>query len=162
MGNPFLALIGVFIFLAGSAESQDVSQRAAARDLKVADAMIVRFESLGPQSVAEDASRLLLITTQQEFPVLGHDDDLRGMVTRDALIAALRDSGPQTPVTRFMATDVPEAAKGDPLDSILDSLRESPSRTVAVIDQGGRFAGYVSRENLAELMMVAEARQAAA
>jgi Zn-dependent proteases len=31
MGNPFLALIGVFIFLAGGAESRDVSQRAQAR-----------------------------------------------------------------------------------------------------------------------------------
>jgi stage IV sporulation protein FB len=162
MGNPFLALIGVFIFLAGSAESQDVSQRAAARDLRVGDAMIVRFESLGPQSVAEDASRLLLITTQQEFPVLDGDDRLRGMVTRDALIAALREGGPQTPVTRFMAAEVPVAHSGDPLDSILDSLRESPSRTVAVTDAAGRFTGYVSRENLAELMMVAEARQAVA
>jgi stage IV sporulation protein FB len=158
MGNPFLALIGVFIFLAGGAESQEVSLRAVARGRTVGDAMIVRFESLGPHSTAEDASRLLLLTTQQEFPVLDDDHRLRGMVARDALIEALREHGPQTPVTRFMAADPPEARSGDSLDSVIDALRESPSRTVAVVDAGGRFTGYVSRENLAELMMIAEAR----
>jgi stage IV sporulation protein FB len=158
MGNPFLALIGVFLFLAGGAESQEVSLRAAVRGLRVGDAMILRFESLGPHSVAEDASRLMLLTTQQEFPVLDDDGRLRGMVTREALIGALRETGPQTPVARFMATEVPMAQAGDPLDDLVDSLRASPSRTVAVADPSGRFLGYVSRENLAELMMVVEAR----
>ena len=162
MGNPFLALIGVFIFLAGGAESRDVSQRAAAKGLHVRDAMILRFESLGPQSVAEDASRLLLLTTQQEFPVLDGNGTLRGMVTRERLISAIAEHGPQTPVTRFMESDVPTADPDDPLVGIIDPLRESPSRTIAVTDGAGRFAGYVSRENLAELFMVTEARALAA
>mgnify|MGYP006273925487 CR=1 FL=1 len=158
MGNPFLALIGVFIFLAGGAESRDVSQRAAARGLTARDAMIARFESLGPGSTAEDASRLLLVTAQHEFPVVGDDGDLRGMVTRDALIRALSEDGPQTPVSRFM-TEVPAAAPGDPLDGVMDSVGRSPSRTVAVRDAAGRFIGYVSRENLMELFMLRDARE---
>jgi stage IV sporulation protein FB len=157
-GNPFLALVGVFIFLAGSAESRDVGEKAAATVLRVRDAMIQRYESLGPKSSADDAARLLLVSTQQEFPVVGETGALLGMVTRGQLIEALRDQGGETPVTAFMERTVPVAGSADPLEGILDKLRQSASRTVAVLDAGGALTGYVSRENLAELMMVREAR----
>ncbi len=158
MGNPFLALIGVFIFLAGGAESRDVSQRAQARGLTARDAMVARFETLGPGSTAEDASRLLLATTQQEFPVVDEAGALLGVVTRDGLIRALGEEGPQTPVRRFMAAP-PTVSEGEALETVMDAIGRSPVRAVAVRDAAGRFLGYVSRENLMELFMIREARE---
>ena len=44
-----------------------------------------------PGSTADDAAALLLRTTQQEFPVVDGAGALRGVLTREALIAALHD-----------------------------------------------------------------------
>jgi stage IV sporulation protein FB len=162
LGNPILALIGVFIFLAGAAENRDVAQRAAARDHAARDAMIARFETLSPSNTAEDAARLLLLTTQQEFPVLDEAGGLRGIATRSALIEAMRESGPQTPVSRFMDAEPPVIAPDAPLTEAMDALGTAPGRAVAVVDGHGLFLGFISRENLGELFMLTEAREARA
>ena len=162
LGNPILALIGVFIFLAGGAETRDVTQRAAAREHVARDAMIVRFETLSPANTAEDAARLLLLTTQQEFPVLDEDGALRGFATRARLIETMREHGPHTPVARFMDADPPALAPEAPLTAVMDALGANEGRAVAVLDRTGRFLGYVSRENLGELFMLTEAAEARA
>ena len=162
MGNPVLALIGVFIFLAGGAESRDVEERAAARDRRASEAMILRYESLGPQSTAADAARLLLLTTQQEFPVLDGEHRLRGFVTRAGLIEAMGQGGEHWPVTRFMQAEAPAVGPEDGLQSVMDAMGPGGQGPVAVTDRDGRFLGYVTRENLAELFMLASARRDAA
>jgi stage IV sporulation protein FB len=160
LGNPILALIGVFLFLAGDAETRDVTQRAAARDHAARDAMIVRYETLSPQNTAEDAARLLLLTTQQEFPVLDEGGGFRGFATRRKLIEAMRDPGPDTPVARFMDADPPIVSPNAPLTEVMDALGRSEGKAVAVLDATERLLGYVSRENLGELFMLAEAAEA--
>lgn len=161
-GNPFLLLIAVFIFFAAQAESGHEQMRAAASGYRVRDAMISRYESLGPDSTADDAGRLLLVTTQQEFPVLAADGAFLGMVTRRGLIDAIRDSGPRTPVTEFMATDIGSVAEHEPLETAIAGVAASPSRAVAVRDRQNRFLGYVSAENATELFMLRQAREARA
>ena len=159
-GNPILLLVAVFIFFAAQAESGQEQMRVAATGYNARDAMISRFESLGPHSTADHAGRLLLLTTQQEFPVLTDDGGFLGMVTRQGLIEAMRDSGPQTPVTAFMVREVDSVAEHDALEAVMERVAGSPIRTVAVRDRAGRFVGYVSAENAAELFMLREARQA--
>src|SRR5690606_9180630 len=107
LGNPLLILIAIFVYFAATAESQYVEMRSLARGYLARDAMITQFEALSPTSTADDAAALLLRTTQQEFPVLDGTARLMGIVTRDALIEALRDRGGSTLVTDFMHKDVP-------------------------------------------------------
>ncbi|HUF57325.1 MAG TPA: site-2 protease family protein [Thermohalobaculum sp.] len=159
-GNPILLLIAVFIFFAAQAESGQEQMRAAASGYRVRDAMISRFESLGPDSTAEDAGRLLLVTTQQEFPVLTGEGGFLGMVTRAGLIAAMRDSGPTTPVRRFMESGIGSVGEHEALEAAIAKLAESPARAVAVRDRRDRFVGYVSAENATELFMLRQAREA--
>ncbi len=157
MGNPFLVLISIFLFFAAEAESDQESKRALASRRLAQDAMVSRFEHLTPDSTAEDAGKLLLVTTQQEFPVLDRLGAPQGIVTRQGLIEALRETGPTTPVTAFMETTMPRVEKNAPLISVMDRLAQSASRTVAVYESDGRFVGYVSSENAAELFMLDEA-----
>ena len=90
MGNPLLVLVAVFIFLAASGEAGYVQAREYTRGYLASHAMITSFQSLSPLSTVDDAAALLLRTTQQEFPVLDGAGSLRGMLTREALIAALQ------------------------------------------------------------------------
>ena len=69
-GNPLLIFIAIFVYLAATAEAQMVGLQDVSRNLGVGDAMITRFETLGPQATIGDAAALLLRTTQHEFPVV--------------------------------------------------------------------------------------------
>jgi stage IV sporulation protein FB len=158
LGNPILILIGIFVWIAAAAESRQVTEQSMARGRRAGEAMVRRFEALAPDATADDAARLLLATTQQEFPVVDGAGGFRGMVTRKALVEAVKKDGTSAPVDGFMDTDVATVPESAPLEEVMQTLARSPSRTVAVAGSDGRFAGYVSLENLSELFMLTDAR----
>lgn len=156
-GNPILLLIAVFLFFAAEAEAGQERMRAQVSGYRARDAMITRFESLSPESTAEDAGRLLLRTTQQEFPVIAQDKELLGLVTRRKLIEAIRRSGSATPVSEFMIGELVTVDEGEPLESVMLKLSESATRAVAVISRKRGFVGYINAENASELYMLSTA-----
>jgi CBS domain-containing protein len=153
-GNAILVFIAIFVFIAAQAEAGDVSLAEVARRLPVERAMIRAFEALNANSTVEDAVALLLRTTQHEFPVLDGGGRLRGMVTRTDMIRSYRSTGPATPAIEVMTTGIPSVAADGSLETAVRQMRETGARFVAVVDGSGRFLGYVSQENLAELMML--------
>ncbi len=156
-GNVFLVFIAIFVYLAASGEAGDVGMREAARRVPVERAMVRVFESLGVNATVDDAAEALLRTTQHEFPVVDGGGHLRGFLSRNAMISALKASGPQTPVLEVMTRDVPAVTVGQPLETAIGLMQEKQAAEVAVVDDGGRLVGYVSRENLAEFMMIENA-----
>ncbi|ESR25639.1 site-2 protease family protein [Lutibaculum baratangense] len=156
MGNPMLLFIAIFVYLAATAEAQSVGLQDVSRHLGVGDAMITRFEVLGPQSTVSDAAELLLRTTQHEFPVVDGGGRLRGVLTRNAMIRALSGSGPGTSVLEVM-DEVPTVALGSRLEAALTLMQGRSSPAVGVLDPGGRLVGYLTSENIGELMMVENA-----
>jgi stage IV sporulation protein FB len=156
-GNPILVFIAIFVFLAAAAESGDVGMREAARRVPVDRAMITKFESLGTGATVDDAADALIRTTQREFPVVDGGGHLRGFLGRDAMIKALKSSGPGTPVIDVMAHRAPTLRSGEPLERALQLMQENQASELGVLDGSDRLIGYVSRENLAEFMMVGDA-----
>jgi CBS domain-containing protein len=162
MGNPLLVLIAVFIFLAASGEAGYVQARDYARGYLASHAMITAYQPLGPSATADDAAALLLRTTQQEFPVVDGGGILRGVVTREALIQALQEKGGSAPVLDFMARDVPTVPENACLDNVFQLLQRRGPRMVGVVDRQQRLVGYITSENLAELVMIQSSRAARA
>ena len=157
-GNFLLVLIAVFVFLAASGEASYAQLRAVTRTSLVADAMITKFESLNTGSNVNDAIDCLIRTTQKEFPVVDGGGQLRGVVTRDAMIRALRDLGPQTPVLEIMERDVPTVSARANLDAAVRALTQLGKPVVGVLDGDGKLIGLLTAENLGEMMMVQAAR----
>ncbi len=156
-GNPLLIFIAIFVYLAATAEAQMVGLQDVSRHVGVGDAMITRFESLGPQATIGDAAELLLRTTQHEFPVVDGSGKLRGILTRNAMIAALSKSGAATPVIEAMTGEVPTVALGSSLEAALKLLQGHNTPAVGVVDRSGKLVGYITSENVGELMMVKRA-----
>jgi stage IV sporulation protein FB len=154
-GSPILLLIAVFVFVAAGAESSQVQLREMARGLSARAAMITSFESLAPDDSLQAAATTLLRTTQHEFPVLAEDGRILGLLTRDAIFAAVAEERTRRPVSQAMTTDIPEVALTAPLDEALDALYQKACPAVAVTDRAGRTLGYITRENVGELMVVA-------
>ena len=156
-GNPLLIFIAIFVYLAATAEAQSVGLQDISRGLGVRDGMITRFESLGPQATIGDAAELLLRTTQHEFPVVDGAGKLRGFLTRNAMVQALSKSGSATPVLDVMEGDVPTVPGSARLSEALQHLNGRSAPAVGVVEWDGRLLGYVTAENIGELMMVENA-----
>jgi len=155
-GNLMLVLIAGFIFIAAGGESADVAMRDVARKLMARDAMITEYESLRPEDPIALAATTLIRTTQHEFPVLDPEGQLTGFLTREALFHAMAEGASGTHVGDVM-TPVPSAALTDGLEMILERMGTAP--TVAVLDAEGHLLGYITRENVGELMVIANARK---
>lgn len=153
-GNPLLVFIAIFIYLAASGEARATSLYELAAGRKAMDAAITRFVSLSTASNLGDAADALLATTQHEFPVLDEAGRLQGFLTRRALVAALGTSGRQAAVTAHMTGGIPQIRGSARLTEALEAIEKAGVPAVAVSGADGGLAGYITRENLAELMMV--------
>ena len=156
--NPMLIIIALFIFLAASGEAAQAQLRAVAQGTLVSDAMITEFQTLATNATVNDAAEALIRTTQTEFPIVDGSGRLRGVLTRDAMIKALKERGPETPVLEVMQDDVPTVPARAKLDTALRSLMQKGRPVVGVTAPDGRLIGLLTVENLGEMMMVHSAR----
>ncbi len=78
---------------------------------------------------------------------------LRGALTRDQMIGALRQSGADTPVVEVMLSELPTVRLGTRLEGALKHLQKGRAPLVGVLDAEQRLAGYITAENVGELMM---------
>jgi Zn-dependent protease/CBS domain-containing protein len=153
-GNPLLLFIALFVYLAATAEAHSVQMRQVARGILAADAAITRFESLSPLSRLSDAVQALVRTTQHEFPVVDGAGRLRGVLTRDAMIRALMEHGPDVAVTEIMTRDIPVVQPRQSLEDAIRLLQEKGAAVIGVVDSAGRLVGLITPENIGEIMMV--------
>ncbi len=161
-GNIILLFIGLFIMMAAGSESSEVEMRSITRGLRVRDAMITEFEALAPDDTLEAAATALVRTTQHEFPVVDPvSRQLRGLLTRQKLFAALSAEPRPRDVAEIMERDLPRLGLNEPLDKVLEALQNGAPAVMVPSPEGG-VLGYVTRENLGELMVVAHARQSRA
>ncbi|WP_376093105.1 site-2 protease family protein [Roseomonas sp. CCTCC AB2023176] len=157
-GNPLLIFIAFFVYMGAASEAAAVGLREAGRSMIAADAAVTRFETLGPAATVEDAVEHLLRTSQTDFPVVDGAGRLRGVVTRDDMIRALREQGPAAPVLEIIRRDVPVLHHRTPLDQIIQVMNGGKHPAVGIEDGEGRLVGLITPENLGELMMVNAAR----
>jgi Zn-dependent protease/CBS domain-containing protein len=155
-GNPMLLLIAVFIFMAASGEAQMTTMAEAARGLPAVDAMETRIATLDRGSSVNEAIETLLATSQDDFPVIDAAGRLDGLLTRAQIVEALRTSDPSAPVAPFARREVETIGAHEAIDAALPAL--NAGEPVGVIDADGRFVGLLTRQSLAEIMMIRDAR----
>ncbi len=155
-GNPLLLFIAIFVYIAAASEAQMTSLSEAARGLKAADAMETRIAVIDRGSTVREAIDILLATSQDEFPVVDASRRLSGFLSRSNIVEALRDSDPGGPITPFMRQEPETIGVGDSIDAALPRL--TGGEAVGVIDADGRLLGLLTRQSLAEIMMIKEAR----
>jgi Zn-dependent protease/CBS domain-containing protein len=156
--SPMLIVIGLFVYLAATAEAQHVAFRDGTQGLSVRDAMMTPVETLAPGATLGDAVDLLLRTAQKEFPILDGAGRPRGLLTKDALIGALREAGPSAPVADSMVREVPSLPAWRPLEAGLATLNQAKAPALFVLDDHGRLVGVVTPENVGEMMLVRSVR----
>ncbi len=157
-GNLFLVLIAIFIFMGAGSEAAFVRLHEATSGLSVSDAMITNFRSLPAGATLQDAVDALIAGSQHDFPVIGPDGAIEGILLRADLIAGLARHGPAHPVSSVLTSAPPSLRVNASLDEAFEILNASASSTLPVVEADGTtLAGIITTENVGEMIMVQSA-----
>ena len=157
VGNPMLLLIAVFVYFGAANEAAFAQIKSVTSGLRVSAAMVTQFRSLPLDATLNEAVEALLRTSQHEFPIVDELGAVRGILTRDDLIAALRKSGPDAPVAEVMRIDVPSVHHSMLFDRAFATMQECNCPALPVLDNNGRLIGLFTPENVGEMMLVQSA-----
>lgn len=157
-GNPMLVFIAIFVYVAAAAEAESSGLEDIASNLFVSDAMETRFAVAPVDATLADAVDILLATPQYEFPIVDGFGKSVGLLTRDGLIAALREAGPMAPVTQALQAPAASVRRRDKLDFALKEMNRIGAPAISVVDEAGVVVGLLTMQNIAEMMMVRAAQ----
>ena len=152
--NPLYVLVAVFIYFGAKSEASLAEMKSVSAGMRVQSAMVTHFESLTLEATLDHAVEMLLTTSQHEFPVLDADGKVRGLLTRDDLIVALRKSGADGLARDAMRVNVPCVHQSMAFDRAFAIMQESDCPALPVLDSAGKLVGLFTPENVGELMMV--------
>ncbi|MBL9143638.1 MAG: site-2 protease family protein [Verrucomicrobiaceae bacterium] len=155
-GNPMLLVIAFFVWMGASQEANASSMKSAFHGVTVREAMVTDFASVSSHSTLGDVSRLILATSQQDFPVINHDGRAIGMLTSEDVFAAIREHDPDTLVVDVMRTSFDAFEEGELLDVALTDARTEGTFPIAVLHKG-RLTGILTAENIHELHLLRSA-----
>jgi len=151
-GSPMLFFIALFVFIGAQEEAQMVQLTTSIRGLKVQDAMITHFRSLSTDDSLAAATTELIAGSQHDFPVT-EGSEVVGVLTRNDLVKALAEKGPDAKVRSAMRSDCHLVTEGEMLEKSYELLRQDHCSTLPVVREG-RLVGMITLENIAEWVMV--------
>lgn len=150
-GQIFLILIALLVFLAATQEGAVSEGRALTAGLPVRSAMITEFHTLPHGSTLRDAAKLLIATTQQDFPVM-HGDQVVGLLDRVSFVRGMAAEGPEAYVSAVMDRAFVSL---DPNRDLSESMQDmAAAGACALVMEEGRLLGLLTRENISEFLMI--------
>lgn len=154
MGNPFLLLIAVFVWIGAGAEAGSVRNESRLTRRPAGLAMITEFHTLAPGDPLSRAVDLTLSGSQKDFPVL-RGSEIAGVATQAAIMRGLRDAGLGGRVAD-VTVPVRTADVDTPLDRLLQEM-QSEEASLVCITRAGRLAGILNLDNILEFVRIQSA-----
>jgi Zn-dependent protease/CBS domain-containing protein len=156
-GNPLLLFIAIFVYVAAAGEAQTTSFHEALHGLRVADAMETRFNAMPIRADLTQAVEMLLATAQNEFPVVDAFGKPVGLVAREDILSALKDHDRTAEIASFMRAPIDSVRSEMAVQAALERL-QTPSAALCVTDPDGKLVGLLTRQNIADMMMIKAVR----
>jgi predicted transcriptional regulator len=153
--NPFLLFIAFFVWIGAAQEASMTQMKSALAGIPVSRAMLTDFLVLPPGDPLSAAVEKILAGFQHDFPVL-EGNEVMGVLTRENLMQALAQRGPEMPVGAVMRRDIQSADAGEMLETAFQRLQGSDCRTLPVY-RLGRLDGLLTADNVGEFLMIQSA-----
>ena len=154
---PWLAVIGVFLFIAAQMEDRSAVFRSVLETVHLEDIMLTDFATLSPADTLEDALEKAVHCLQDDFPVI-RGADMVGVVSRQKILQTLRREG-NGYVQAIMNRLFDVAQKSESLSS---AFRKLSARNLSIIPvvENQQLVGIVTLQNLMHSMaLLAETRK---
>ncbi|MCX7743536.1 MAG: site-2 protease family protein [Flavobacteriales bacterium] len=154
--NPFLILIGVFIFFGAAQEYQMVKSSGFLKKKLVADALMTRFTTLSLANTLEEVKNLILQGHEKEFIVIDLFGQPVGIMTRDILIQHLASGSKELTVAECYLKSSIHFSPDTDLDEAFKIMQSEGIPIVPVIENE-QMIGVINTENILECIMLGEA-----
>ena len=149
--NPFLIFIALFVWMGASGEAAAVEMRSALSGVPITTAMMTSFRTLEASDPLQQAVDLVLAGAQRDFPVMAQGR-LVGILTREALVAALAAREPATRVDEIMTREFVSADWRELLEPAVRRLEGCRCQVLPVL-RGNELIGIVTADNVGEFVM---------
>ncbi len=150
--NLWLALIGIFLYLGAGSEKQQVVLQSLLADVPAGEAMTTEYMSLKPDNTLTDALEHFHHGCQQDFPIID-DSGLRGILTRDRILAAIHTNGLNATVAEVMDKTFATVDSKMGLDQVYRKFLSGNKTAVAVVDDG-RLKGIIGLDGISRYFMI--------
>lgn len=150
LASPMLAIIAVFIWIAGTSEALSVQTSALLEHVPVESVMITDFRTLSPTDTLERAAELMIEGFQQDFPVTVRDR-LVGLLTRRDLLKGLAQAGASSTVGDAMQHHFSTASVNERADAAFERLSSMRGTAMPVV-RGDELVGVLTAENVSEFL----------
>ncbi|MCP2043111.1 site-2 protease family protein [Pontibacter sp. HSC-36F09] len=153
--NPFLILIGIFVFFGAWSENIVVQHIEFLRGHLVREGMMTNFVTLAPSETVRDALGKLLKGSEHDF-VVEQDGEVMGTLTRMQLIQAVKEEKTESPVSDIMTQEVKAFNVQDKLAEAYTELQKTKAPLFPVLENG-RLAGVINSDNINEFILIKSA-----
>jgi Zn-dependent protease/CBS domain-containing protein len=155
--NPWLFVVGVFLFFAAQKEDRSAVFQSVLETVRLQDIMLTDFATLSPADTLEDALEKAVHCLQDDFPVI-RGGDMVGVVSKQKILQALRNEG-NGYVQSVMSRLFDVAPKSETLASAFRRLSARSSSILPVVEEQ-QLVGIVTLQNLMHSMaLLAETRK---
>jgi len=148
-GGIFLLFVAFFVYVGGGAEREAVEHRAILRNIPVTRALMPVVLTLYTSEQIGRAADLVMQNYQSDYPVRDLGGNLVGVLTRPALVKALREEGREARVVDVMTPlqDIPIRTINDDLSIIWEQMMQTNSHVVAIMENG-KLLGLITLDNI--------------
>jgi Zn-dependent protease/predicted transcriptional regulator len=150
--NPFLVLIGLFVYFGAQSEKVMVQQLELLKDYTVGQAMMTHFVTLSPSDTVKDAADKLLSGSDQDLMVVDNEQAV-GIMTRSRIIHSLRENQLHTPVMEVMERTFDTVQVNDPLTEVYTNAQRRGNAFFPVLENN-QLRGVIDMTNLQEFVMI--------
>lgn len=144
--RPILILIAVFIYIAASAEESYVNLKETLKGFKVKDILSAQFLTLDRDTRLSKVLEFVFHARQEDFPVM-EGKNMVGFITRGDIITAMHKSGPATPISGIMRTNVPAVSPEDKLLKVQRIMEANQIKALPVV-RNSVVRGVVTLEDI--------------
>ena len=149
--SPWLLLCGLFVGVGAQLDDQGTVFQSVIDMVSMRDVMLTSFSTVSPSDTLQDALERAVHSLQDEFPVV-RNDEIQGVVSRSAILLALRSHG-NGYVQSVMARNFLVAAPDDTLGTTIRRMREGRVGMIPVANEQGQVLGMVTLQNLRQSMV---------
>ena len=150
--NPFLVLIGIFVYFGAQTENVVVQQLDLLKNYTVRDAMMTNFVTLTPTDTVKDAADKLLAGSDQDLIVIDNNQAI-GVMTRMLILDSLRGSGLTTSVVDVMNRSFDTVQISDRLTDVYADAQQKPNAFYPVLEKS-QFRGVIDLNNINEFVAI--------
>jgi Zn-dependent protease len=153
--NPFLVLIGIFVYFGARSENIMVQHSELLRDHLVHEAMMTTYITLSPDDTVMVAAEKLLAGSDQDLLVVENEKPV-GVMRKASIFEAMKGDQRETPVGRLMDTDLQILHPNGRLNKVYTEAVQKRKSIYPVV-QNEKLIGIVDMNNIQEFMMIQSA-----